>query len=105
MFRSRIRAPHQELIVAVLHRTATGRYHPACFSEETSGQRRSIGHHTEGFSTRQEALAAARTVAKVIGGCIAGCEIDDRTLEWHGELPILLPGSWRLLVSITVKEL
>lgn len=77
-----------KIVVVVLHRTATGRFHPACFSAEISGRRRSIGHHTEGFSTRLEALAVARNVAETLirTGCATECLLAlDTDIGWDGE--------------------
>lgn len=45
----------------MLVNTATGRFHPIAFRPAPSGVHdnrwRSLGHHTEGFATREEALA------------------------------------------------
>ena len=78
--------------MGVLRNTITDRWHTVCFEPpaEISGRRRSIGHHTEGFATRQEAQAAARYLAATLiaNGCATFCECDDRILEWDGVWPV-----------------
>lgn len=53
-------------IIAMIHNTATDRYHPVIFSEsplpgpdepEKLVRHKSAGHHTVGFDTREGALA------------------------------------------------
>jgi hypothetical protein len=87
------------MVVAMLHNSLTGRWHPACFKawphplQAGAVQYRSMGHHTEGFVDRTEALEAAKHVAATLlgTGCASACDLDDHDLEWNGEWPILLP--------------
>lgn len=53
------------LIFAMLHNTKTGRFHPILFYEsplpgnpENLVRHKSKGHHTEGFDSRDDALAS-----------------------------------------------
>lgn len=57
-------------VVANLHNTATNRFHPILFKESPlpggSGPSRhkSVGHHTKGFDTRDEAIEECKRIAE-----------------------------------------
>ncbi len=84
-------------IVAMLHNTKLNRWHPITFQEaplpgppstDKLIRHKSLGHHTEGFSTRDEAVIFAKEHAvrikevSVDGGaqtCL------DEDIPWNGE--------------------
>jgi len=76
-------------IVANLHNTKTDRYHPILFDERPlpggggPTRHKSRGHHTEGFDTREEAIAECHRMVENLdcGGrlCIA------KDFPWDGE--------------------
>jgi hypothetical protein len=76
-------------IIANLHNTKTDRYHPILFTERPlpggSGpvRHKSVGHHTVGFDTRDEAIAECRKMSENpdCGGrlCV------EKDFEWDGE--------------------
>lgn len=77
-------------IVAMLHNTATNRWHPILFVEAplpgpnpSVVRHRSKGHHTTGFDARQDAEAHARgELAPKIEHCRL---ILDKVFEWDGQ--------------------
>jgi hypothetical protein len=76
-------------VVANLHNTKTGRYHPILFDERLllhggkpkHTQYNSIRHHTVGFDTRQEAIAECLKMSEQFAGrlCI------EKDFPWDGE--------------------
>src|SRR5512133_2988785 len=85
-------------IVANLHNTATNRYHPILFHEcplpgpetETPGRlirHKSKGHHTDGFDTRDEAMAECENIARQVKAVSIGeprlCT--EKDFAWDGE--------------------
>jgi len=83
-------------IIAMLHNTTTDRWHPIVFCEaplpscdigESPVRHKSSGHHTTGFATRDEALAAcvaikAQMQPEAIGD-IQECL--DKAFPWDGD--------------------
>ena len=78
------------LIFAMLHNTATDRWHPILFYESPLPgpphegkpiRHKSKGHHTEGFNTRDEAVIYCETRAKELNAslCI------EKAFAWDGE--------------------
>jgi len=76
--------------VANLHNLKTDRYHPILFREapqpsytpgDTLVRSKSVGHHTVGFDTREEALTECRNIAERQEAklCIA------KDFAWDGE--------------------
>ena len=76
--------------VANLHNTKTDRYHPIAFQErpqpsykpgDTLIRSKSMGHHTDGFDTREESLRECKNIADKLGGKL--CTSKD--FAWDGE--------------------
>lgn len=76
--------------MANLHNIKTDRYHPIMFEERPTPSHqegdslmrsKSLGHHTEGFDTREEALNECQTLASQHGMnlCI------EKDFPWDGE--------------------
>jgi hypothetical protein len=67
----------------ILKNTKTGRFHPISFrpapfsGNEDLNRYKSIGHHTDGFDTREEAIAFVKTVETM--------EWTGLFWEWNGE--------------------
>jgi len=84
-------------IIAMIHNTAFNRWHPVIFEEKplpglpdanTPVRHKSRAHHTEGFSTREEALTNARgqlrkLVEKNAVGSVRECL--EKSFEWDGK--------------------
>jgi len=74
-------------VVAMLHNTATDRWHPILFSEFPMpgdirvGRHKSRGHHTVGFDTRETANVEARQIAEKAGNARLFL---DEPYEWDG---------------------
>ena len=85
-------------VAAILHNTATNRWHPIFYREvplpgpDTPGKpvrHKSIGHHTDGFATRQEAVTSAEGTAKLIvdkgqAPSVGLTLTEDQDGEWDG---------------------
>jgi hypothetical protein len=75
-------------IIANLHNTKTGRFHPIVLEEKPLPgggcpvRHKSKGHHTAGFDTRDEAIAECHEIADRIKGqlCI------EKDFLWDGEV-------------------
>lgn len=76
------------MIVAagILQNTTTGRYHPILFRDApfpggvlTPRRLKSYGHHTEGFTSHEEAHAS------LDDDRLAGAVIDPTVIPWDGE--------------------
>jgi hypothetical protein len=82
-------------VVANLHNTKTNRYHPILFRESplpsaSTGsslmRHKSIGHHTDGFDTRDEALSYCEKMARDLETEAGGVRLClDRDFAWDGE--------------------
>jgi hypothetical protein len=84
-------------IVALIHNQKLNRWHPVIYREsplpgpdspDKPVRHKSLGHHTEGFPTRDEAITNANTMAKKIveGGHWTACKLAlDEDLPWDGE--------------------
>lgn len=80
-------------IFAMLYNTKLERWHPILFVErplpgpyspDKPVRHKSHGHHTEGFATREEALASIDEYTKRPG--LEGCRLElDADMEWDGE--------------------
>ena len=84
-------------VIAMIHNEKLGRWHPVIFiedplpgppSEDKPVRHKTVGHHTAGFETREEALddvendLKARVESEAIGGvklCL------DEDMPWDGE--------------------
>src|SRR5579859_5916220 len=91
-----MRPDSKQVIVTLLHDARTHRWHPVVFdsrpvldsAQAMRGRLRSIAHHTAGFDTRQEALAATKHIADTLvnTGCASTCRLAlDSDIEWRGE--------------------
>lgn len=78
-------------IIGMLHNQALNRWHPILFYEAPfpgpaeSGKpvrMRSKGHHTEGYATREAAVAGANELAEKVAGARLAIEQD---IEWAGD--------------------
>jgi hypothetical protein len=77
------------MIVANLHNEKTNRFHPIVFQEhplpsdpeDSLGRTKSLGHHTNGFATREEAIAECKEIAEKLPArlCI------EKDFSWDGE--------------------
>lgn len=75
----------ERLPVTLLHNTATGRFHPLVFRpsprpsevSERVQRHHSVMHHTEGFATREEAIAHVEANDR--------WRFCDATFRWDGE--------------------
>jgi hypothetical protein len=77
------------MVIAILQNTSLNRWHPIVFREspfpggrqlEAGKRYKSAGHHTDGFSTRDEAEAEAKAMCKRNGADFA----TDVVFEWNG---------------------
>lgn len=75
-------------VIGILHNTTTDRWHPIVFRDsplpggvESPRRLRSLGHHTTGFATREDALAWGDSEPG-----LAGVPVDAQCcLEWNGD--------------------
>lgn len=83
-------------VMLLIHNAKLNRWHPAYYTESPLPgppapnkpvRHKSGGHHTEGFETREAALARMNINAKQIvdGGFAPSCAICAGYLEWDGE--------------------
>lgn len=84
-------------VIAMLHNTKMNRWHPIFFREKPLPgppgpdkpiRHQSSGHHTEGFATREEAIANIKDdlkgrIERHLGGTAEMCL--DRDFPWDGE--------------------
>lgn len=90
---------------ALLHNNSTGRWHPIEFyaaplpsdPEFTNPRHYSLGHHTDGASTREEAEQWIRAMCEMPG--VSDCS--DHVFEWDGST---LRGTSAYLVPKPKKE-
>lgn len=85
-------------IVAMLHNEKTDRYHPILFRESPLPgphyegkliRHKSVGHHTNGFDTREEALKHIETSKDMKENCPYMKKCLDKDIPWDGEgLPL-----------------
>jgi hypothetical protein len=83
-------------IISMLHNTKLSRWHPIIFRESPlpggggsmqSIRYKSVGHHTEGFETREAALAAIDSIIEKITPDCVGPVVKclDGDFLWDGE--------------------
>lgn len=83
-----------EPIVAILHNTKENRWHPIVFKltplpgNPEIKRYRSVGHHTKGFSNREEAIAYCRSTSEWL---LKDARLElDTDIEWDGnEIPAM----------------
>lgn len=100
-------------IISLLHNVKLNRWHPIIFveaplpgppDESRPVRHKSKGHHTEGFSVRDEAVAEARKLSERVAPNVAGAVqlALAQDLPWDGEG---VPASVALFVKTGAGEL